>query len=68
MFVYIFEDGTVQQHPDPPTEEDMLCVEDGILMVLKCDSVVCVTENGDAELTTCDLSEVEDGVFCHSQA
>lgn len=67
MFVYIFEDGTVQQHPDPPTREDMECIMDGILIVLKCDSVVCVTEDGDAELTTCDLSEVEDGVFCHSQ-
>jgi len=40
MFVYIFEDGTVQQHSRGPTIEDRNAIEHGLLIVLYSDSAV----------------------------
>lgn len=45
MYIYIFEDGITQVHADGPTKEDLSCIENGTLMVLKCDSVQYVLED-----------------------
>jgi len=35
MYLYIFEDGTLCQHAEPPTDEDTIYIEDGILEVIE---------------------------------
>ena len=35
MFLYLFEDGTLTQQILPPTEEDRMCVDDGVLKVIR---------------------------------
>jgi hypothetical protein len=40
MYIYIFEDGTTQKHPLPPTRIDRDMIADGTMMVLRCDSDV----------------------------
>ena len=64
MYVYIFEDGTTQQHLEPPTEVDMAMIADGTLMVLQGLSVKCVDSDGSLdELEDCELLTNEDGTF-----
>ncbi|MFK5282125.1 hypothetical protein ACI3PL_21455, partial [Lacticaseibacillus paracasei] len=66
MYVYIFEDGTVQQHSKAPTRIDNECISDGTLIVLKCEDVKYVCEDGKLiELTTCHCGTVSDDK-CHS--
>ncbi len=64
MFVYIFEDGTVQQHSRGPTIEDRNAIEDGLLIVLYSTSVVLnVDENLKEEsLKECVLQRCESGL------
>ncbi len=64
MFVYIFEDGTVQQHTRGPTIEDRNAIEDGLLLVLYSTSVVLnVDENLNEEsLRECVLRRCESGL------
>jgi hypothetical protein len=64
MFVYIFEDGTVQQHSRGPTIEDRNAIEDGLLIVLYSESVVLnVDENLNEEsLRECVLRQCESGL------
>ena len=40
MFVYIFEDGTIQTHETGPTSEDQRAMDDGLLQVLWSESPV----------------------------
>ena len=62
MFVYIFEDGTVQRHTSGPTIEDRNAIEDGLLLVLYSDSdIQAVDENlAFGELTECNVSKCDD--------
>lgn len=68
-YIYIFEDGTVQQHQEGPTPEDLQCVEGGMLIVLECDGdVKYLDADGQrSNLEQCELSyEIEYGSF-HQQ-
>ena len=68
MYVYIFEDGTTQKHPKPPTRIDRDLIADGTLMVLKCDDVKYVCEDGSLEdLTECVCGTASDNKY-HSPA
>ena len=67
-YVYIFEDGTTQKHSEQPTDIDKDMIADGTLMVLKCDGVKYVSEDGDLdELTECNYVTSTDGNY-HSPA
>jgi len=67
MYIYIFEDGITQVHPYGPTKEDLFCIEDGTLMVLKCDSVKCVLgDKSLVDLESCTI-EAHDGRDFHVQ-
>ena len=67
MYVYIFEDGTVQKHPQPPTAVDLQMVGDGTLQVLKCGPVKNIDEKGKClSLEDCELVDIE-GQLAHSQ-
>jgi hypothetical protein len=64
MYVYIFEDLTTQKHEKPPTEIDLSMIEDGTLMVLKCDNVKEVNEDGSlSNLQSCVLESTTDGKY-----
>jgi hypothetical protein len=71
MFVYIFEDGTVQQHSRGPTIEDRNAIENGLLLVLYSDSAVLDVDEDLSEtpLAECLLKQCENklGEF-HEQA
>jgi len=68
MYVYIFEDGTTQKHPKPPTRIDRNMIANGVLMVLKCDDVKCVCEDGSLDdLTECVCGTASDDKY-HSPA
>ena len=54
MFVYIFEDGTVQKHSKGPTVEDRAAIANGILIVLHSLSDV---KNIDENLQTASLTD-----------
>lgn len=64
MFVYIFEDGTVQRNASGPTIEDRNAVEDGLLLVLYSDTdIQTVDENLEfGELTECNVAKCDDGL------
>ena len=65
MYIYIFEDGIIQVHPDEPTKADLSCIKNGTLMVLKCDSVHNVLEDKSlVELESC-IIETHDGKDWH---
>ena len=50
MYVYIFEDGTVQQSNEAPTDNDRMAIADGLLIVLYSEtSIVNVDEYKDRE-------------------
>lgn len=34
MYLYILEDGTIKQSPNPPNEDDIRCIEEGIWSIL----------------------------------
>ncbi len=55
MYVYIFEDGTTQRHIEPPSDVDLEMIADGLLMVLWCEDVNYVCEDGSLS----DLEECE---------
>lgn len=60
MYVYIFEDGTVQQHSEAPTRGDLECIADGLLIVLKCEDVKNVCEDGELDdLTACEFGTIK---------
>jgi|LakMenEpi03Aug12_release.lakeMendotaPanAssembly.Ray.scaffolds.fasta_scaffold2236550_2 hypothetical protein len=64
MYVYIFEDGTTQKHPKAPTRIDRDMIADGTLMVLKCDDVKYVCEDGSLdELTECVCGTASDDKY-----
>lgn len=64
MYVYIFEDGTTQQHEKPPTRIDKDMIADGTLMVLKCDAVKYVCEDGSLiDLDTCECGTQSDNKY-----
>jgi hypothetical protein len=68
MFVYIFEDGTTQMHQEPPTPLDLSYVNDGLLMVLNCDSVEYIDSDGSCgSLPECKITDIDDKKFgyCH---
>ena len=68
MYVYIFEDGTTQKHQKQPTKIDRDMIEDGRLLVLKCDDVKYVNEDGSlGDLTECVCDTASDGKY-HSPA
>lgn len=67
MYVYIFEDGTVQKHPKPPTAVDLQMIGDGTLQVLRCTHPKNVDEYGScSDLEDCQLVDIE-GQPAHSQ-
>ena len=53
MYVYIFEDGIVQKHTEPPSDVDFHMIGDGLLTVLKCERVKYIDECGEP----CDLED-----------
>ncbi len=64
MYVYIFEDGTTQKHLKPPTRIDREMIADGTLMVLKCDDVKYVCEDGAlSDLEDCDCGTSSDDKY-----
>lgn len=66
MYVYIFEDGTIQCHETGPTDVDFSCIEDGVLAVLHSDSPIQQFGylNMECDLEQCDLiQDDEDGEF-----
>ena len=68
MYIYIFEDGTTQKHPEPPTPLDLEYIGDGTLMVLACDDVLYVdTDSNMIELEKCYLTDKDDQEcgYCH---
>lgn len=68
MYIYIFEDNTVQKHKDGPTKIDLDCVDQGTLIVLKVGkNVSYVDYDGDLmELSDCVVMEEENGDRFHS--
>lgn len=38
MYLYIFEDNTLKQQETEPTQEDLQCIEDGILTIISCEN------------------------------
>jgi hypothetical protein len=50
MFVYIFEDGTVQRHSRGPTLDDRTAIDRGLLIVL--------TSNSEIRYVDSDLTEL----------
>lgn len=63
MYLYIFEDGTIQKHQEPPTNEDFKGIEDGILTVIQCASPIYVESDGTrSEIEVCEYNKKT----CHS--
>ena len=64
MYVYVFEDQTVQQHPDGPTPGDLEMIADGTLQVFKVDSITEINEFGEEEdLEDCEIEDLEPGTY-----
>jgi hypothetical protein len=68
MFVYIFEDGTIQTHDDGPTPGDQRSMDDGLLTVLWSETAIreitklpTVEDLPVCELRLCDFSKA----LCH---
>jgi hypothetical protein len=68
MFVYIFEDGTIQTHESGPTLEDQRAIDDGLLQVLWSETAVReITKLPTVEdLPVCELRSFGDSdELCH---
>lgn len=64
MYVYIFEGGEIQKHPEPPSNSDMILVYGGLLNVIQCESPLLVTgKGGTISLDVCRWDEDADGKF-----
>lgn len=64
MYIYVFEDGTVQQHKSQPTQSDKDAIADGLLQVLRCsgNGVKNVDSDGTLEdLQSCKVESVDCG-------
>jgi hypothetical protein len=70
MYIYIFEDGLIQQHSDPPTKEDIRSMKDGLLTVLHSESDVYeVTETAELQdIPACELVPFGKRQTCHAPA
>lgn len=63
MYLYIFEDGTLQQHQEPPTNEDYKSIENGILTVIQCTAPKYVEADGTRhDIEVCEYNKKT----CHS--
>ncbi len=66
MYVYIFEDGTVQKHPEGPTKEDLASIADGLLIVLRADGVKNIDTCGrEEDLEDCEIDSDQGCPPCH---
>lgn len=54
MYVYIFEDGTVQRHSRGPTLDDRNAIDEGLLIVLASNSEIRYV---DSDLSETNLDE-----------
>lgn len=64
MYVYIFEDQTIQQHPDGPTPDDLAMIADGTLQVLHVGSVAEIDADGvECDLPDCEIEELDGGTY-----
>jgi hypothetical protein len=70
MYIYIFEDGLIQQHSEPPTKEDIRSMKNGLLTVLQSKSDVHeVTETGKLQdIPACELVPFGKRKKCHAPA
>jgi hypothetical protein len=50
MYVYIFEDGTVQRHSRGPTSDDRTAIDNGLLIVLASNSEIRYVDSDLTEL------------------
>jgi hypothetical protein len=69
MYVYIFEDGTVQSHGDGPTKEDLIAIDNGLLIVLHSESSIKIIDerNKPIVITQCELHD--NTIYkCHMQS
>lgn len=67
MYVYVFEDGTIQSSEYKPTPIDLESIAQGLLFVMRGDNIKAINDDGNEyELPKCEYCD-NGGEPCHIQ-